>query len=252
VSAKVERARKKKERVTKKNKKEKGIKRGDSQVLGKGSDTKVKRTKRAEEMEERELEEALDPEVDQEMTDVQGPFHERSERGAEQLKESQEDGGKERTPETEPSNEEIEAQRLKGEQTEQEGRKMGQESAEKGLKRTAPERAKSHTLSEQEGQKQEKEPESQELTDLLKGVQAQCTEVKESLRAVVEMRGKAAAERMPAPKEPRVSSKLETPRGSASGSLKTKWRATFKPLALGIVRRPACCSGGNEGCASST
>jgi hypothetical protein len=51
-------------------------------------------------------------------------------------------------------------------------------------------------------------------------VRAQCTKVKESLRAVVIMREKAAAERMQVPKEPRVSSKLETPRGSASGSLK--------------------------------
>jgi hypothetical protein len=65
-----------------------------------------------------------------------------------------------------------------------------------------------------------KESESQELTDLLKGVRAQCTEVKALLRAVVEMRGKAAVERMTVPKEPRVSSKLKTPRGSASGSLK--------------------------------
>jgi hypothetical protein len=41
VSAKAERARKKEERVEKKNRKEKGIKRGDSQVSGKEPDTKV-------------------------------------------------------------------------------------------------------------------------------------------------------------------------------------------------------------------
>jgi hypothetical protein len=164
VSAKAERARKKEEQVKKKNKKEKGIKRGDSQVSGKEPDTKVKRSKRAEEVEEREIEEELDPEVDQEMTDAQGPFHEQSERGAEQLKERQEGGGKERTPETEPSKEETEAQRLKREQTEREGKKMVQESVETGLKRTAPEHAKSHTLNKQEGQEQEKELESLELT----------------------------------------------------------------------------------------
>jgi hypothetical protein len=133
-------------------------------------------------VEERETEKALDPKVDQEMTDVQGPFHEQSERGAEQLKERQEDGGKERTPKTESSKGETEAQRFKRDQTEQEGRKMVQESVKKGLKRTALERAKSHTLNEQEGQEQEKEPESQELTDLLKaGVRAQCTEVRSRL-----------------------------------------------------------------------
>jgi hypothetical protein len=77
---------------------------------------------------------------------------------------------------------------------------MVQESVEKVLKRAAPERAVSRTLNEQEGQEQEKEPDSQELTDLLKGVRAQCTEVKESLKAVVEMRGRAAAECMLGPK----------------------------------------------------
>jgi hypothetical protein len=51
-------------------------------------------------------------------------------------------------------------------------------------------------------------------------VRARCTEIKESLGAVVKMRGKAAVERMTVPKETRVSAKLETPRGSASGSLK--------------------------------
>jgi hypothetical protein len=56
------------------------------------------------------------------MTDAQGPFHEQSERGAEQLKDRQEEGGTERTPETEPSREETEAQRLKREQTDQEGK----------------------------------------------------------------------------------------------------------------------------------
>jgi hypothetical protein len=70
VSAKAERARKKEERVKKKNKKEKGIKRGDSQVSGKEPNTKVKRSKRAEEVEEKEVEEALDPEMDQERTDA--------------------------------------------------------------------------------------------------------------------------------------------------------------------------------------
>jgi hypothetical protein len=112
VSAKAERARKKEERVKTKNKKEKGIKRSDPQVSGMGSDTKIKRSKRAEEVEERETEEALDPEVDQEMTDVQDPSHEQSERGTEQLNEKQEDGGKERSPETEPSKGETEVQRL--------------------------------------------------------------------------------------------------------------------------------------------
>jgi hypothetical protein len=111
VSAKTERARKKEERVKKRNKKEKGIKRGDSQISGKGSDTKVKRSKRAEEVKEGETEEALDPELDQEMTDVQDLPHEQSKRGAEQLTERQEDGGKKQSPEMEPSKKETEVQR---------------------------------------------------------------------------------------------------------------------------------------------
>jgi hypothetical protein len=217
-----------------------------------GPTQKVTRSKRAEEVEERETEEALDPKVDQEMMDVQDPSHEQSERGAEQLNERQEDGGKERSPKTELSKGETEVQRLKQEQTEQEGRKMVQESVEKVLKRGAPERAESQSLNEQEGEEQEREPESQELTDLLKGVRAQCTEVKESLKAVVDMRGRAAAEQMLGPKETRVPSKLETPRESASGSLKPSGEPLLNLLPGGIAKRPACCSGGSEGCAGST
>jgi hypothetical protein len=189
-------------------------------------------------VEEKEVEEALDPEVDQEMTDAQGPFHEQSERGSEQGKDRQEEGGTERTSETEPSRKETEAQRSKREQTDQEGKNRVQESVGTGLKRTAPERAESHILHEQEGQEQEKEPESQELTDLLKGVRAQCTKVKESLRAVVEMRGKATVERRTVPKEPQVSSKLETPRGSASGSLQPSGEPLLNLLPLELPVAP--------------
>jgi hypothetical protein len=196
--------------------------------------------KRVEEVEEKEVEEALNPEVDQEMTDAQGPFHKQTEQGAEQGKDRQEEGGTERTFKTEPSRKETEAQRLKRERTDQKGKNRVQESVETGLKRMAPERAESHILNKQEGQEQEKEPESQELTDLLKGVRAQCTEVKESLRAVVEMRGKAALERMTVPKEPQVSSKLETPRGSASGSLKPSGEPllNLSPLKLPVAPPP--------------
>jgi hypothetical protein len=73
----------------------------------------------------------------------------------------------------EPLKEETEAERLKREQTAQEGRKMVRESVERVLKGPALARAESRTLNAQEGQEPEKEPESQELTEQLKGVCAQ-------------------------------------------------------------------------------
>jgi hypothetical protein len=59
----------------------------------------------------------------------------------------------------------------------------------------------------QEGQEPEKEPESQELTDLLKGVRAQCGEVKDLLHQAVGSRGKVpAATQLPAELSPKTNS----------------------------------------------
>jgi hypothetical protein len=189
VSAKEERARKKAERAKKKSlKKSKGIKRADSQMSGKHSDKKIKRSKGMEEVEQ--TEEAQEPVLDLEMTDVQDPSDEQPERGTEQLKGRQEVGVKEQRPDTEPLKEETEAERLKREQTEQEGRKMVQESVQKVLTEPASARAASKTLNVQEGQEPEKEPESQELTEQLKEVRAQCGELKDLLHQAVGSRGK--------------------------------------------------------------
>jgi hypothetical protein len=95
VSAKEERARKKAERAKKKSKKSRGIKRADSQMSGKQSDKKIKRSKGMEEVEQGETEEAQEPVLDLEMTDVQDPSDEQPERGTEQLKGRQEVGIKE-------------------------------------------------------------------------------------------------------------------------------------------------------------
>jgi hypothetical protein len=197
VSAKEERARKKAERAKKKSKKAKGIKRADSQTSVKQSDRKIKRSKGMEEVEERETEEAQEPVLDLEMTDVQDPSDEQPEKGTKQVKGRQEVGVKEQRPETEQLKEGTGAEHLKREQTEHEGKKMVQESVEKVLKRPASARAGSKTLNAQERQEPEKEPESQELTDLLKGVQAQCGEVKDFLHQAVGSGGRAPTATQP-------------------------------------------------------
>jgi hypothetical protein len=230
VSAKEERARKKAERAKKKSKKATGNKRADSQTSGKQSDKKIKRSKGMGEVEERETEEAQEPVLDLEMTDVQDPSDEQPERGTEQLKGRQEVGVKEQRPETETSKGETEAERLKWERTEQEGRKMVQESVEKVLKGPASARAKSKTLNVQEGQKPEKESESQELTDLLKGVRAQCGEVKDLLHQAVGSRGKTptATQR---PQEP-------GPGPSVKRGLNTSGDPVLNPLPLELPGAP--------------
>jgi hypothetical protein len=145
-----------------------------------------------EEVEEGETEKAPKPVLDLEMTDVQDPSDEQPERGTEQPKVKQEVGVKEQRPKMEPLKEETEAERLKREHTEQERRKMVQESVEKVLKGPASARAESKTLNVQEGQEPEKEPESQELTEQLKGVRAQCGELKDLLHQAVGSRGKTS------------------------------------------------------------
>jgi hypothetical protein len=206
VSAKEERARKKAKRAKKKSKKAKGIKRADSQTSGKQSDRKIKRSKGMEEVEERETEEAQEPALDLEMMDVQDPSDEQPEKGTEQVKGRQEVGVKEQRPETEQLKEETGAERLKRKQTEQEGKKMVQESVEKVLKKPASARAGSKTLNVQEGQEPKKEPESQELTDLLKGVRAQCGEVKDLLHQAVGSGGRApTATQPPSEFDPKAS-----------------------------------------------
>jgi hypothetical protein len=83
---------------------------------------------------------------------------------------------------------------------------MVQESVEKVSKKPASERAESKTLNVQEGQEPEKEPESQELTDLLRGVRVQCGEVKDLLHKAVGSRGKAqAATQLPLEFSPKTS-----------------------------------------------
>jgi hypothetical protein len=76
------------------------------------------------------------------------------------------------------------------------------------------------------------------LTELLKGVPAQCTEVKDLLKAVVEMWGRAAAERMLGTKETRAPSKLETPMESASGSLQPGGEQLLHPSPVELPTAP--------------
>jgi hypothetical protein len=168
--------------------------------------------------------------LDLEMTDVQDPSNEQPEKGTEHLKGRQEVGVQEHRPETEQLKEESVAQRLTREQTEQEGRKMVQESVEKVLKRPASARAESKTLNVQEGQEPEKEPESQELTDLLKGVRAQYGEVKDLLHQAVGSRGKAptATQR---PQEP-------GPEPSVKRGLNTSGDPVLNPLLLELPVAP--------------
>jgi hypothetical protein len=58
-------------------------------------------------------------------------------------------------------------------------------------------RAESRTLNAQEGQEPEKEPESQELTEQLKGVRAQCGELKHLLHQAVGSCGKTSTATQP-------------------------------------------------------
>jgi hypothetical protein len=159
-------------------------------MSGKQSDKKIKWSKGMEEVEKGETEEAQEPVLDSEMTDVQDPSDEQPERGTEQLKGRQEVGVKEQRPDTEPLKEETEAERLKREQTEHEGRKMVQGKRPEEITEPASARAASKTLNVQEGQEPEKEPESQELTEQLKEVRAQCGERKDLLHQAVGSRGK--------------------------------------------------------------
>jgi hypothetical protein len=185
VSAKEERARKKAERTKKKGKKAK----------------RIKRSKEMEEVEEGETEKAPEPaglqSSDLEMTDVQDPSDEQLKRRTEQLKAKPAAEVKEPRPEMEPLKEETEAERLNREQTAQEGRKMVRESVERVLKGPAFARAESRTLNVQEGQEPEKEPESQELTEQLKGVRAQCGELKDLLHQAVGSCGKTSTATQP-------------------------------------------------------
>jgi hypothetical protein len=74
------------------------------------------------------------------------------------------------------------------------------------LKKPASARAGSKTLNAQEGQEPEKEPESQEFTDLLKGVRAQCGEVKDLLHQAVGSGGRAPnATQPPSEFDPKAS-----------------------------------------------
>jgi hypothetical protein len=155
-----ERARKKAEKAKKKIKKAKAIERADSQTSGKLLDKKIKRSKGMEEVEEGETEKAPELVLDLEMTDVQDPLDEQRER--------------------EPLKKETEIERAKRKRTEQEGRKVVQESVEKVLKGTASARAENETLKVHEGQEPEPEPESQDLTEQLK-VRARTGELKDLL-----------------------------------------------------------------------
>jgi hypothetical protein len=90
VSAKEKRAKKKEDWVKKKGKKEKGIKRADSQVSGKGLEKKIKRSKRMEEVEERGTEEVQGPVLDLEMTEALDSLDKEPEREEDQLKKERE------------------------------------------------------------------------------------------------------------------------------------------------------------------
>jgi hypothetical protein len=143
VSAREERARKKEELVNRKGSKGKGTKRADFQASGKESEKKIKRVRETDEGKERRIEEEHESARDLKMTahatlDLPAEQHKRE---TERLKGEQEAGFKEQRTETEQLNKETEAERLKREQTDQEGRKMVQESVEKVLKGPASERA---------------------------------------------------------------------------------------------------------------
>jgi hypothetical protein len=75
--------------------------------------------------------------------------------------------------------EEKEEERLKQEQTQEGGRMLMQKRIRKVLNKAKD--VDTRILNDQEGQEPEKEPAFQELTKLLKGVRAQCEEVKGSL-----------------------------------------------------------------------
>jgi hypothetical protein len=85
---------------------------------------------------------------------------------------------------------------------------MVQKSVQKVLAEPASARAASKTLNVQEGQDSEKEPESQELTEQLKEVRAQCGELKDLLHQAVGSRGKTpTATQRPQKPDPRPSVK---------------------------------------------
>jgi hypothetical protein len=87
-------------------------------------------------------------------------------------------------------------------------------------------------LNDQEGQEPEKEPASQELTELLKGVRAQCAEVKGSLQKVVELRGGAGAQQSLDSKEPRGATTRDTSFNTGADKLNEEQPLNLSPVDL--------------------
>jgi hypothetical protein len=196
--------------------------------------------KETDEVKERRIEEEHESAPDLEMTDALDPPVEQPEREKEQLKGEQEAEFKEQRTETEHLNKETEAERSKRERTEQEGRKMVQESGEKVFKGPASERAGDNTLNIQEGQEPEKEPASQELADLLQGVRTQCGEVKDALHKCVKSGGRVptATEAPPEFKESSPKPSLGSSVQLGTESLKPSGEPPLNPLPLGIPEAP--------------
>jgi hypothetical protein len=235
VNTKEERAKKEGESTKKTYSKGKGTKRAHSQASGKDAGKKIKRGREVE-VKRKGVEEELESAHDLEMTDVMDLPTEQPMEEMEPLKGEKEVGLEKPRAEKKNLKGETEAERLKREKTEQEGRKMVQESVEKVLKTTVSEHAKGEPLNVQEGQEPEREPASQELTDMLKGVRVQCGEVKDLLHQAVQSCGKIPPppQGPVEPKKPSPNPSSELPARLAEDSLKPSGGQPLSPLKAGI------------------
>jgi hypothetical protein len=209
-----------------------GRRRADPPESGKELKKKVKRSKDDKEVEKMGTDKAQQLRGDLEMTEVKGP----PEREFGHKKGDAEPTGRERErsvaadAERGRLQEEKEDERLKQEQTQEEGCKLMPESFGRVLNKAKD--VDTRMLNDQKRQEPEKEPASQKLTELLKGVRAQCAEVKGSLRKVVELRGGARAQQSLDSKEPRGATTRETSLNTGADKFNEEQPLNLSPVDL--------------------
>jgi hypothetical protein len=208
-----------------------GLRRADPPGSGKESEKKIKRSRDNDEVEETSAGKAPQFRGDLEMTEVNEPQEKEfglekrgsaAERERERLVAADAERGR--------LQEEKEEERLKQEQTQEEGRRLMQESIGRVFNKAKD--VDTRILNDQEGQEPEKEPASQESTELSKGVRAQCEEVKGSLQQVLELHGRAVAQQILDSKEPRVATTREASVKTGADKLNEEQPLNLLPVEL--------------------